>query len=669
MSRILRSRWLVVLLLVIHGALLAFAAVVDSPTWDEAAHLPSGISHWISGSFRLYRVNPPLVRLVAALPILTVDHGIEAQQPPEVDMRYRYEFVLGRQFFEHVGADGPRLMTIARWMCIPFSLIGAIACCRWAQELYGRSAGIMALALWCFSPTILAYGHLITPDIGAAGLGVAASYRFWIWLRRPTWKNTCWAGLTLGFAELTKSTWIVLFALWPIIWVVWRVSAQLTASSKPAKCNDTGLPRDDENGSNSNPVATSAASSSCHSWWRNGVQLALICLIAIDLINFGYAGEGSFQLLGDLPFTSDLFGGNKDEFSRQLAGNRFTHSWLANVPVPLPANYVLGIDVQRADFEARQWSYLRGEWRLGGWWYYYLYALAIKEPLATVCLLILSTAALLLFRSYRATWRDEIVLLAPAIVVLALVSSQTGINHHVRYALPCLPFFFISISRMARSIDLKQVKISVLVSGLLLWSIASSLYYYPHDLSYFNELVGGPGRGHYHLANSNVDWGQNLLYLKEWYDTHPKARPLHVAYDMDVIDPKSVGIRWLPVPAGPILNRPGAPISTSWPWATRPLDSHGTDDDYTRRMKTTDLTGDGPQPGWFAVSLNQIHDRVGYLEYFLEFDPVCTLACSMNIYKITVEDANRVRRQLGLPLLQVTTGDFDSSLSLRSGVE
>lgn len=50
---------LVALLLLTHGALLAFGAWTHSPTWDEIGHLAAGISHWRLGGFDLYRVNPP----------------------------------------------------------------------------------------------------------------------------------------------------------------------------------------------------------------------------------------------------------------------------------------------------------------------------------------------------------------------------------------------------------------------------------------------------------------------------------------------------------------------------------------------------------------------------------------------------------------------------------
>jgi hypothetical protein len=55
-----------------------------------------------------------------------------------------------------------------------------------------------------------------------------------------------------------------------------------------------------------------------------------------------------------------------------------------------------------------------------------------------------------------------------------------------------------------------------LVASSVCWMIASSLWIYPHSLSYFNESIGGPLNGHKHLLGSNVDWGQDRRYLAWW---------------------------------------------------------------------------------------------------------------------------------------------------------
>jgi hypothetical protein len=78
-------------------------------------------------------------------------------------------------------------------------------------------------------------------------------------------------------------------------------------------------------------------------------------------------------------------------------------------------NFPLGIDRQKYDFdEAGFWSYLRGHWRQGGWWYYHLYALAIKEPLGTWLLAMLALAAPFAASGRKGNWRDELLVRAPA---------------------------------------------------------------------------------------------------------------------------------------------------------------------------------------------------------------------------------------------------------------
>ena len=195
------------------------------------------------------------------------------------------------------------------------------------------------------------------------------------------------------------------------------------------------------------------------------------------------------------------------------------------VPIPVPRNYLLGMDRQKEGFERNFWSYLRGEWQRGGWWYYYLYALAIKVPLGTWVLIVLALWTGLCRRGYSADWRDELVLLAPLVVLLTFVSSQTGFSHHLRYVLLIFPFGFIWASKVAGAVRLRHWTIVVIAGAAFLWSAASSLWVYPHSLAYFNEVVGGPRGGNAHLQGSNVEWGEDLLYLKRWFDEHPELRP------------------------------------------------------------------------------------------------------------------------------------------------
>jgi 4-amino-4-deoxy-L-arabinose transferase-like glycosyltransferase len=496
-------------LLLMHAALLAWSGYRHSPAGDEIAHLPAGISHWSFGRFDLYRVNPPLVRMVAAIPILLVNPDIDWSSYSEAP-EARMEFDIGRRFVKQHGLQSLSWYTLARWSCIPFSLLGGYICYRWAKDLYGMASGLLALVLWCFSPNILAYGQLITPDMGAASVGAAACYFFWRWSRSFAWFDSLSAGLLLGLAELTKTTWIILFLIWPLLWL------------SRGYCAHHGRPL-----------------------LKGVLHVSAMLLLSIYVLNAGYGFEGTWRRLGDYQFLSSALSGREQH--KEFMGNRFRGTLLASVPVPLPTNYVQGIDVTKTYFERGVPSYLRGEWKHGGWWYYYIYALAIKVPLGTWGLAV--CALMVEWRGRRCGLQiDQLMLLLPAIGIFTLVSLQTGINHHLRYVLPAFPFAIIYISGCLQGFSwTHHWKLGVLVSMLLGWMIASSLCVYPHSLSYFNELAGGPRNGHAHLLESNIDWGQDLIYLKEWVEEHPEASPIGMAC-FTQIDPESIGIKyWLPL--------------------------------------------------------------------------------------------------------------------------
>lgn len=571
--RQINVKWSVILLLLIHAGLLVWGATKHSPNLNEPAHLVAGVSHWKFDRFELYRVNPPLIRMVAALPVLASDAKFDWNGFYETPGA-RPVFNLGVAFIKANGEKSFWYFTIARWICVPFSLLGGFICYLWAKELYGQIAGIFTLALWCFSPNILAHAQFFTPDCGASALGITAVFFFWKWLKNPNWESTITSGLVLGLAELTKTTWIILFGLYPLIWLIWMISQK---------------------------------SENLISLKKQTLQLFCVLLLGLYVLNLGYGFEGSFMKLKKYQFVSHSLTGNeeyKKDTQLELT-NRFTDCWFGEIPVPLPKNYVLGIDVQKKDFEnfGRE-SYLRGEFREQGWWYYYLYALAIKIPIGYwIIFCLASLHAFYHGSSNKTVWQDKILLIAPSLTILFIVSSQTGFNHHMRYVLPIIPFAFIWMGQSALWIVEKN-KIAALVTTMsLVWSIGNSLWIYPHCLSYFNEIVGGPMNGHNHLINSNIDWGQDLLFLKEWIEKHPEAKPIQICYYGD-FEPKHLGMNYeLP----PINAKQNSEFQ--------------------------------PPPGWYAISVNYLR---GYgwkqpkdgFSYFQRYEPVATAGYSIYIFHI-----------------------------------
>jgi hypothetical protein len=605
--------------------MLAWGALCDSPTYNEIQHLVAGISHWRLGRFELFQVNPPLTRMLGALPVLVAK--------PETDWS-RYDVRPGRRSErlvanDFVAANQQRtfcLVTLARWACIPVSLVGAGVCFLWGCELYGRGAGMLALVLWCSCPTILGHGRLLTSDVGAAAFGVSAAYMFWRWLRVRTWLGSFGAGGVLGFAELSKTTWIVLFPLWTVLWFAWRLP--LMRAHEP------------------------------HGLFRDLLQLIVIVVLGLFVLSTVYGFQGTFQRLGDYGFVSELLGGSRENsLSMDWERNRFAQGFCARIPVPLPKDYLMGIDVQKSDFEHGVPSYLRGQWASHGWWYYYLYALAIKVPLGTWGLAALAVGMTLFARQYSASWRDEMVVLAPFFVILIFISSETGFSVHFRYAIPALPFLFVWTSKTARvfhagALTRGRLTMAAIVIIALSWSVGSSLAIYPHSLSYFNELAAvlstpadasypkpvgqsgehasivsrlkyvltaGSRNGPRHLLDSNIDWGQDLLYLKDWLDSHPAAK----------LDGLAVWSSYPTTLAG-IPETPRPP--------PRP--------DSEEQTSTPSKDQLGPRRGWYALSVNYIYARDHHYRYFLHFEPVAMAGYSIYIYYLTLEDANRVRREV-----------------------
>ena len=382
------------------------------------------------------------------------------------------------------------------------------------------------------------------------------------------------------------------------------------------------------------------------------------------MLNTGYLFDGTFRPLEKYVFISALFRGAEVPESQRTPAveNRFAGTWLGKIPAPLPADFVQGMDTQRFDFERGLPSYLRGEWADHGWWYYYLYALAIKEPLGTWCLMALAGAATVFGRGYSKSWRDETVVLAPGLAILIFVSSQTGFSVHSRYVIPALPFLFVWMSKVGRAFEMrpftrKRLAMAITVALAVTWSVGSSLSIFPHSLSYFNELAAvlptpvdasypkpivaidenrgilsricsavsaGPRNGARHLLDSNIDWGQDLFYLEDWYASHPEAQPIKLAY-----------FGGYPLGRSKIKSAGYPPIGPD----KREIDAK------------TDRTTYGPLPGWYALSVNEIYARSQRYRYFLDFQPVAMAGYSIYVYHITSDEANRVRNDLGLPQL------------------
>ncbi len=350
-----------------------------------------------------------------------------------------------------------------------------------------------------------------------------------------------------------------------------------------------------------------------------------------------------------------------DSFSQVpigLPGNRFQKSALGNLPVPLPQRYVEGVDIQRRDFESGmrrpEWaSYFAGNWKLGGWLRFYWVGLLFKTPIAALLLLVSALACCMFWKLDPQQRAGLLCLGLPAVAVMSLLTINTGLNRYLRYALPVLPLMMIFAAGFARTLthawaggQTFRVRLVTSVIALLMLTYAgTSLSVAPHWFSYFNSMAGGPERGYRWFTDSNVDWGQDLLFAKEWLERHPEAKSnLNLAF-FGSYSPAGLGVKYQ-IP-------------------------HAFDSAVSSKL-SMEQNRSGPLPGWYVISKNYLigHPKPiasqdgslsffnsSALTYFQAFTPVDRIGYSMLVYHLSKEDVNQFRTQLGLSLLPTAKND------------
>jgi 4-amino-4-deoxy-L-arabinose transferase-like glycosyltransferase len=648
-------------LLVLHYALAAHSLLQENPTVDEVVHLPAGVTYWQKGTFRLYHHNPPLVKLVAALPVVWSNPVTEplyqmpswkTPDPSQTTFSQTFAMLNFDRYFE--------LFQRARLMMPLFSIVGALAVFAWSRRLYGTWGGLLSLSLWVFCPNILAHARLVTSDLGATALGVAATYVFWRYLHRPGWRWAIAAGIMLGIAQLTKFTMILLYAVWPFLWLA-RLVLVIPSEERRARCARA---------------------------LGHGILIVILSILTIDA---GYFFEGVGVPLGKFEFgskslTRPVTPGMKRPRSKnelldvtwQFRVNRFRGTWPGSVPCPLPEHYVLGFDEQKIETEMiprHFWKavrentvaealaapdsfddekdgysvYLNGDLQRTGWWYYYPLTLVYKVPEGTWLLIVLSLASLRFIRRSSREWADEIALWTVPLVILFAMSVLTDINIGLRYVLAILPYIFIATGKLVPwmlglSGARKWVMSSLVVLSLLA-TVVSSLWIHPHYLAYFNWSSGGPDRAPARLIDSNLDWGQDLVALQKWWKKTIPGQPIGLAY-FGQINPSIFKVRgdsfeWFLPPVKPGTIQPMA-VSPS-PHLVGPANKLAPGYYavsvtllYGLQWRLYDPAPPLKVPEAWAPAWRVTEDHVFW--YFRQFEPVKRIGHSIYVYHLSADD-------------------------------
>jgi hypothetical protein len=216
-------------------------------------------------------------------------------------------------------------------------------------------------------------------------------------------------------------------------------------------------------------------------------------------------------------------------------------------------SYWEGLRGTMSDLQGGRGTFLWGRYSTTGTWLYFLVALLVKTPLATLILGGVGAVWWLAKVRQEERWRQSLWIFGPLLAYLAAaLSCRTQIG--VRHMLPIMPFFLI-LTGIGVSVlwSRPRGKMGVLILGI--WAAVSVGRVGPHQLAYFNELAGGPAQGYKILVDSNLDWGQDLKGLARVL--REMGNPKVLLSYFGTADPAAYGMRYIPVLCSPHVDRPG----------------------------------------------------------------------------------------------------------------
>jgi hypothetical protein len=500
-------RW--VLLAAVFLALWGAQVVRSAWCFDESAHIPSGLYHLETGRMEAYRVNPPLPRMLAALPLLIDRPTLEWYHYDSpfrrVENSFAKDWLTGNQ------PSAQRQLILARATVLVFVAIGAWSIARWSNALYGQSASFFATAMWLLNPDVLTNSAIVAPDLPASAMGLLAGYTFWQWLKSSARPFPWLTAVAVASAILCKFTWLLLIPALPLITLIHDAIALRQRRRVGPHAGDL---------KESFPLTLLSVS-------RSAFKLSCSFSITLLLIQCAYGFDGVAKPLKEYRFIGPTLKGSQSASTPM--GNRFSKSPIGQLPAPFPEQMMLGLDYLNWEFSQGMNCYVRGVWQHRGWWWFYLYSMAVKMPLGYWLLIAIGCASVArdAMRG-RARGFCEWLPSLMAALFLVLVSSQTGFTHHVRYVLPVYGYLFITASRsvLIGSNRLVGLIVCIGLAGTIMFHITHIGLAH----TYFNLTAGGPNNGWRHLNRSNIDWGQSGYRIADWAIDHTEVRPLRVLF-------------------------------------------------------------------------------------------------------------------------------------------
>ena len=495
----------------------------DAITFDEVAHIPAGYSYLTQHDMRLNPEHPPLIKNLAAFPLLFMNLNFDVSNQDFWTKKVNGQWTAGRHLLWQSNNNPDRIIFWARIPIILLSLIFGLFIFKWAKEIAGVSAGLLAFIFYSFDPNILGHNHYVTTDLGIAAFFTFAFYYFLKFIKNPTWKNALIGGLFLGLLQLAKFSSIVAFPILGLILLFYPLIKKTSASRVKV--------------------------------WFSYFSKGIVAFILSIVIVWAYYIPNTYKMpASDFQKTANFYFGIDDvnpdsQMTRKvmLAMNK------NDLSRPL-AEYILGVGMVFKRVAGGNGAYFMGEVSDNAFVAYFPTVFALKETIPF--LLLISFASLFtlfqIFSSFKfigakfckKNFKKLLHWLRSAVVeytifgfiVLYLYLSITGnLNIGFRHLFPILPFIYILVAKKIhdffKQLPRRQSLFpKYLFTFLLIWLIAEPIINYPYYLSYFNELAGGPKNGYHYVTDSNTDWGQDLKRLQKFLIKHPEIDKIRVDY-------------------------------------------------------------------------------------------------------------------------------------------
>jgi 4-amino-4-deoxy-L-arabinose transferase-like glycosyltransferase len=437
-----------------------------SATFDEGAHLPAGYTHLVLGDHRLNPEQPPLVKLLAAAPLLALHPVLHLD---DVAWRQARQWEFGRRFLYRWN-DADRLLFLGRLPIVALASCLLLAVFLEAHRRFGPGTAGAAVLLAALSPDVLAHGSLVTTDLGFALFFFLSVAGFWKCLERATRGRVLAAGLFAGAAFATKFSAPIL----AIVLLLLMVAE--AATSHGAGCR----------------------------LLRGSALLVAVGAIAFAVLWASYGFRPTLS-----PDPAVRAAGRATLESATVSAPLHAVAAVARAGL-VPEDYARGLVFVLTHSRARS-TFLMGRLSDHGFPQYFLMTFLLKTPVPLLLLV-----ALALARLPRLSRRDAMLLWLPVAVYLGLTFTR-GLQIGHRHLLPVYPFLFVAAGEAVVQLAPWRRPLGLaLALGLGLWYAAGTLRVHPHYLAYFNEPAGGPANGWRLLVDSNLDWGQDLKRLALW---------------------------------------------------------------------------------------------------------------------------------------------------------